>query len=270
MIKFEDFEKILKHINGLEWENNTKEKQTFDIAKNYFKNLKTDCTKNKNLIRIIGQSGSGKTTQLLPASKVFCDKKEIRSINFAVRNFAHLHPDYQKLLNDFGKSEIREKTNCFALKCLLINLIMAIKEGCDIIFEVTFLTKEFEDFVNSYLKKYGYQCLYLCCAVSKNISDTFIKKRKNSKISKEQSRVVYKSSSNFFYKNLIEMMKYYSLNFSKEKIVIWNAFDKKPVFYGNFGESYAIFDREIKNSSIDFQNEKELLDEKIKFLCELN
>ena len=270
MINYIDFKKIFEHINNLSWIKNVDDKETFEIALSAFENLKKNKTKNKKIIRIIGQSGSGKTTQLLPASKEYCNKKGISPIVFAVRNFASLHPEYDKLLQDYGKSNIREKTNNFALKCLLINLIKAIEEGYDIIFEVTFLTKEFEDFVNKYLKKNGYQCLYLCCAVNKDISDNFIKKREENKFSQECNRIVYKSSSDFFYKNLIKMMEYYSLNFSKETIIIWNAFDKKPVFYGNFRESFVVFEKEIKNSSNNFQNEKELLDEKIKFLCGLN
>ena len=270
MININDFENIFKHIDSLTWEKNLDDKATFDISINSFENLKKDKTKNKRLIRLVGQSGSGKTTQLLPATEKYCTKQGISPINFAVRNFAHLHPQYQELLDTYGLSEIREKTNCFALKCLLVNLILAIEEGYDIIFEVTFLTKEFETFVNEYLQKNRYKCLYLCCAINKNLSDSFIKKRENSKNSNEKNRKVYKSSSTFFYDCLIKMMKFYSLNFSKEKIIIWNAFNKKPVFYGDFGKSFEIFDKEIKNSSNNFQNEKELLNEKIKFLCELN
>ncbi len=266
MISFDNFKNIFKHINSLCWKNNVEDRLTFEIAYNYFFSLSPIYSKNKNLIRLIGQSGSGKTTQLLPTANALMNSENLKPFTVCVRDYAKLHPNYNNLLNKYGKGEIREKTNCFALKCLVVNLILAIQYNYDIIFEVTLLTNKFEQFVNDFLRLQKYKIINLCVAINKKMSNFLIKNRKNSENSLENNRIVYKSSSNFFYKTLYKGMKYYTKKQPNTRIIIWNVFDNLPVYDGYFKSCYSIFIINQKVNKINLNNQKDLLNSKINYV----
>ena len=147
--------KLFLHLDRLSWECDVSSREIFNLGRKYFLKKEKDITKGKKIIRLVGQSGSGKTTQLLPAAKKCFESKYSKPIHLCVRNFASLHPDYKNLLSKFGKGEIRERTNGFALRCLIVCLNLAIEKGCDILLEVTFLSQEFEKILFDLLKKQG-------------------------------------------------------------------------------------------------------------------
>lgn len=264
-MELKDFEKVLDHLKTFSWDCDVQDDVIFEIAKNNFASLTNDNTKNKKMIRLVGQSGSGKTTQLMPSAVAYFRSKNMRPIRFAVRDFAGLHPKYNDLIKKFGKEQIREKTNGFALRCLLISVIFAIEDGYDILFEVTLLSQEFEDFIFNFLSKNGYQNLFLVLAVNKKISDYFIEKR-GSSVGNESKRVVYKASSDYFENAVNEDIGYFAKNYGKEHVIIWSAFEKEPVFDGYFKDAEKIFFETKKIASNDFQDEKTLRDAKILYL----
>lgn len=268
-MELKDYESILKHLNSFSWENKVADEMIFDIAKNNFLKLTQGKTKNHKIIRLAGQSGSGKTTQLLPTANAYCKKHGICPIRFAVRDFAPLHPNYNELLQEFGKEQIREKTNGFALRCLLISLILAIDEGYDILFEVTLLSRPFEDFIFLHLYKNNYSCLFLVLAVNKEISDYFIHERSLHSVI-EAKRVVYKASSDYFEKALCDEISYFAQAHKNERVIIWSAYDFLPVFDGKFADAEKVFFETKKITSHKFQNEDELRDAKIKYILNLN
>ena len=268
-VRYSDFEKIFHHLNTLCWECNLDDQIIFDIAASNFAKISANCTQNRTVVRLAGQSGSGKTTQLLPCAKRYFAKKNLRPINLAVREFASLHPHYAEIIQKFGQSEMREKTNLFSLKCLLVTLIFAINDGYDILFEVTYLTPEFEDFVNQWLAAKHYQKINLVLAVNQKISDYFIEKRKNL-AEKESGRIVYQTSADFFYNVLARAMQYYAQNYPQEKVIIWDAYATKPIYTGEFSHSLAPFAAARKNISDHFTDEDLLRNAKIDYLLNLD
>lgn len=266
-VSYSSFKGIMQHLDTLPWENIVDYRDIYDIASKNFPALCVGCTKNRRLIRLCGQSGSGKTTQLLPAAKALFDAKKIVPINFCVRNFAVLHPKYKNWLEEFGESTIRERTNGFALRCLLISLILAISQGYDIIFEVTLLSTEFEKFVNKFLQKFNYNVLYLCVAINKELSDEFVAKRQNDKNSKERGRVVSKNSTDFFESSLrpaLEMLSVSGQN--NDRIIIWNAFEMKPKYDGEILGCLQVFETEKNIVRFVATNEQTLRQSKIDYL----
>ncbi len=263
--KFENFKDILQHMQTLPWNNDVDNLLVYFIAQNNFNSLKSGCTKNKNYIRLCGQSGSGKSTQLLPTTEAICNLKNIKPITFNVREFAPLHPNYNNLLKEFGSSKIREKTNGFALTCLLFSLIMAISSGYDIILEVTLLSKKFEEFVYKYLSTNCYSCIYLCLAVNKQISDSFIEKRKIAS-QKELGREVSKKSSIFFETAISPALAYLATTCKNSRIIIWNACNYKPIYDGKLSGCLSIFNKEKQKTSIKPLDENKLLAAKIDYI----
>jgi hypothetical protein len=95
--------------------------------------------KNPFLIRVAGQSGSGKSSQLVPALETALQNKEVIKIN--VGAFAPFHPQYQQWQQQCP-DQIREKTNGFALRALVMFYKHCILNQANIIFDMTLLEPE--------------------------------------------------------------------------------------------------------------------------------
>jgi predicted ABC-type ATPase len=204
-----------------------------NIAQNAYKSITKEKIKDPSfgnqpfVIRLAGQSGSGKTTQLLPAIMENIDKRLY--VHLAVRNFATLHPDYEVLKENFGTSEIREKTNGFALLMLFRVLELLIEKKYNILFEVTLLDPAFEEYLAKKTKAQGYHLIYNIIALSKTLSDNFILKRL-----KEENRAVHKNSANYFFnilpkaiKKLIDINEIFD---NKDLFILWTLSSKSPYF----------------------------------------
>ena len=264
-----EIEQLFRHFNGLTWKNDIPVWQTFEIAKQEFEKLEKECTYSRKFYRLVGQSGSGKTTQLLPATTKLVESIDERPIHFCVRRFSTLHPQYAKLANQCG-SEIRERTNGFALQCLLVCLKMAIEGGCDIILEMTFLTREFEEYLLHWLDEKQYKKTFLCLAVNIDVSNSFIQKRMHDKDSAESGRVVQASSTQFFFKQMKEGIGLIKEKCAGDRIIIWNAFDKECKYDGKVRNCLNVFEREQQQVKKPMVSKEELLNAKIEYLIHSN
>ena len=264
--KFNNFKDILKHIDSLSWKCEIDSYEIYCIAKKEFKNIAINASKNKKYFRLIGQSGSGKTTQLLPAINEYCYKNNIKPVHFAVRNFAIFHPQYDKLLEKYGNSEIREITNGFALKCLLICLVFAIQNNFDILLEVTLLTKKFEKFLLKILKNSDFSRKYYAIAINKQLSNHLINKRKLQKNTIESGRKVNTKSADFFYKNLFSSLNFLTMFDKSSNIIIWNAFNLYPVYDSVLKNCRSIFIKNSKIVSYCFKDVSKLSKAKVNYL----
>ena len=264
-MKFEDVKPILSYLNRFGWKSDIEDEKVFELAKKQFKNIANHKTRTKNFLRIIGQSGSGKTTQLLPVGNVFFQIKNLNQIHFCVRNFAFLHPYYEKLLKKFGKIEIREATNGFALKMLVVSLIFAIEKGYDILLEMTLLTPKFERILTDFLIKNEYDIKLFGLAVSSRLSNYFIEQRKISK-GVEQGRKVYSTSVNFFNKNLCKSIRFLSVNYSNLEIVLWDHYELLPIYFGKIGGCLSAFFKSRLFYSKNVLKEQELKLSKCEFI----
>lgn len=261
----EKFTEILNHLDTLCWPCEIENRKIYEISKNYFKTLKKNKTQNNLFFRTIGQSGSGKTTQLAPAVLAMCKKQDVKPIHFAVRKFAMLHPSYAELFNKFGEGDIREKTNGFALRMLLMCLIFAIINDFDILLEVTLLSPLFENFLLLYLDRYKFKRFYFCVAINKSVSDYLISHRQKDSESKENGRKIYTESSNFFYDAFINTIWFLKEKERDKKIIVWNAYDFEPAYYGKMKNCIETIFLQQKKQSFDFCDTKKLIESKKKF-----
>lgn len=263
------------------WQNQDGNEGVFDffnedfekIANIAFNDLVKNIKKNENfhyLIRVAGQSGSGKTTQLMPAIKTNLDKMNQNYVLVAVRFFAKYHPNYNELLANYGKSLIREKTNGFALTLLIRVLEKLIENKYNILFEVTLLEPIFEEYLIKILKKNNYKIIFNILAVSDKLSDKWIEKRQN-KEGNEANRIVFKSSSSYFYEVLPKALEVLIKNSKildvNEILVMWNAFDESPCLNTNIFDNNIldIFEKYRKIDVVENTDEKQLLKSKIAF-----
>ncbi len=255
---------VFDYVNTTIWKDETSEKEICEIANFFCENLK-NITKEKIFQRFSGQSGSGKTTQLGMSILSVLSKKEIKPLTLAVRTFSESHPHYYDLLKKYGKANIREKTNGFALKCLCAVLFLAINKGYYIVLDLTILSPVIEKFLADLLVLNNYMVNFHLLAVNKKISNNFIEKRKNTIIGAEAGRVTPKNSADYFYEILPKGLRFLIKNNYYFSCYMWNAFDKKPCYNGKLAHCYEFFLKNRKKIKKFKYSEEELREEKIKF-----
>ena len=175
-------------------------------------------------VRLVGQSGAGKTSQLLPAVCAALEACGIPYIRLAVRDFVKYHPNLEKIRKTYGEALLREKTNAFALTLLTFVFEKLIQLRLPILFEVTLLSPFYEAFIHQCLQRYNYLCDYQCLAISKKLSDQWIADRCES-----TGRVVLKKSSHFFFETLkpaLESLRSFQL---RNRVLLWDCQNALPV-----------------------------------------
>lgn len=257
------FLKICEYVKFTPWKDDTEPEIIWEQARIAANKLSYGKDKNRKLTRICGQTGSGKTTQVLWAVQEYNNVKKLNPIVIGVRNFAEFHPKYNEFLSQFGKGEIREKTNGFALKCLAASLVILTKQGFDILLDMTLLDPIFEEFVLNLENDNNYNVTYHILAVNTNISKQFLDKR-----FKESGRIVYGSSVEYFNNILNKGFEYICKNDIKNNCYIWTAFDKKFVYWGLAKDAFNVFIQNQNRIEDIVFTEEELKKEKLKALIE--
>lgn len=174
-------------------------------------------------VRLVGQSGSGKTSQLLPSVEKALHENDIPFVSFAVRDFVKYHPHLEAILGKYGESLLREKTNSFALILLTNVLLRCISEKMPILLEVTLLSPVYEEGLHTFFVKNSYFCDYQCLAVPKSVSDDWIRKR-----FLETHRVVSENSSSFFYDTIEPAFKFLQKISLENRVFIWDRVHEEP------------------------------------------
>ena len=197
-----------------------------ELCERAYRDLRVRCNHLKSspfCIRLIGQSGAGKTSQLVPAMKAALEAQSQAFISFAVRDFVSYHPNLNVIREHYDEGLIREKTNAFALTLLTLVFARCVQERLPILFEVTLLSPEYERFVHQCLSEQGYSCDYHCLAIAKEISDAWIEARY-----RETRRVVSKRSSDFFFQTLKPAFETLQSVRIPNRVFIWDAYHTEP------------------------------------------
>lgn len=233
------------------------EDKKLNFESDYFNDVINECfeelIKNKQplnnpfLIKLGGQSGSGKTLQLLPA--IVENIKTDNYVHLAVRLFAKKHPYYNELIEKYGEGLIREKTNGFALMCLFALTEKLIQNKYNVFCEITLLDPVFEEYFARLAKMQNYKIIYNVLTVPLEISNSWIQNRlQNSNY--EKNRIVSQNSIDFFYNILpqaiLKILEISDIFDENDYFVLWNIFEKTPLIVSNKFEK-NIFDIFNKN-----------------------
>lgn len=196
----------------------------------------TDATRGKRFFRIAGQSGSGKTSQLLPAVEEWFSAREARPVLVAARRFVEYHPFMSEILTEYGEEHLREKTNEVSTILMMLALMRLIDGGYDIILDVTLLDPIVEGLLMQALAASKYDSRMTFVAVSREISDGFIAKRLEAGGGAEGKRRVAKTTASEFWRATNEALKFYGENYPEMPVLVWNVWDSEPVFDGGIGD----------------------------------
>ena len=213
-----------------EWQVNLAEYPT--IARQVLADFTVDKTKNHHLFRIAGLSGSGKTTQILPAVEAHCDKNNLRPILVAARRFVEYHPHCQEIKDFYGEENLRKNTDEFSTIMMFLVLTELIKNGYDIILDVTLLDPQMETILLKLLKSAKYQTLLLMIAVSPAVTEHFLGSRtwRHSKATEQE-----------FIRATSEALKFYATTAPELHIILWSVYDKDPIYDGPIKGCLEIF-----------------------------
>ncbi|MDR2769667.1 MAG: zeta toxin family protein [Puniceicoccales bacterium] len=174
-------------------------------------------------MRLVGQSGSGKTTQLLPAVEYVFQQTNLSPVFLAVRNFVPHHPHLEAIRQQYGENLLRENTNAFALSLLVLVFEKCVQRRYPIVFEVTLQSPLFEAHIHALLKENDYACDYQCLAIAKKDSDAWIQTRYLA-----TQRHVSPKSAQFFFETLTPSLKFLQTIRLPNRFFIWSRYRLDP------------------------------------------
>ncbi len=214
-------------------------------------------TKNHHFIRIAGLSGSGKTTQILPAVEAYCEKNNYEPILLAARRFVEYHPHYQEIKEYYGEENLRKMTDEFSTIMLFLTLSELIKNGYDIVLDVTLLDPEMEEILLKLLSAGNYQILFLMIAVSPTVTEHFLQGRawRHTKATEEEFIRATRKALTFYAKSAPDL-----------HIVLWSVYDKPPIYDGKIANCLDIFDDYSSREALPKSDDDARREAKIKYL----
>jgi len=218
-------------------------------------------TKNHHLIRIAGVSGSGKTTQILPAVEAYCRKNSYEPILMAARRFVEYHPHYQEIKDYYGDENLRKLTDEFSTIMLFLTLSELISSGYDIVLDVTLLDPEMESILLGMLKAGDYKMLLLMIAVSPTVTEHFLEGRawRHTKATEVE-----------FIRATKKALKFYAEHAPDLRIIIWSVYDKPPVYDGPIKDCLAVFNDYSSREVLPKKDDDARRNSKINYLKDLN
>ncbi|MBQ2695595.1 zeta toxin family protein [Candidatus Saccharibacteria bacterium] len=214
-------------------------------------------TKNRHFIRLAGISGSGKTTQILPAVEAYCEKHEYSPILIAARRFVEYHPHYQEIKDFYGDENLRKNTDEFSTIMLFMTLSELIKEGYDIILDVTLLDESMEEILVNMLKAEHYKALLLMIAVSPTVTEHFLQGRawRHAKETEQE-----------FIRATAKALEFYARVSGEMRIILWSVYDRLPVYDGPVKGVVDIFKEYSARTDLPKNDDDIRRETKIKYL----
>ncbi len=221
--------------------------------------------KSPFLIRVAGQSGSGKSSQLVPAIESALLHQSYIKIN--VGKFAPFHPSYDEWQRDMP-DQMREKTNGFALRALVMFYKHCILNRINVIFDMTLLEPEIDLYLMTLAKKMGYKIQAHVLCVPRKISDLFIRLRQL-----RTGRFVKPSSSGYFFNALAPCLSALiksGLFTSKDTLVFWSHYLTHPIKKTHLNNPTVMrLLSQYRQGSFCLKNPKTLLKAKKKWMKKL-
>ena len=227
-------------------------------AKKAIEELTFGASKNGIIIRLAGQSGSGKTTQLLPAAEIFFEKQKMHPVLVAARVFAKYHPHYEEILEQVGVAEIRKRTDDFATIMMYLVVKELTKLKYDLIIDLSFASTKVEAMFVAMTRKYKYKMI-LMMAVASNVAKKMLEKREwrhFAELEKEFSDSTEKA------------LNFYGVAWAKERLIMWGFDTLEPVYDGEMSEGVSVWRKEISRKKYSVKNIEDLIESKKRHILE--
>lgn len=194
--------------------------------------LTAGATVNHQFIRIAGLSGSGKTTQILPAVEAYCDKYQLHPVLVAARRFVEYHPHCAAIRDYYGEANLRKHTDEFSTIMMFLVLDELTKQGYDIILDVTLLDPTVEHILVQMLTRGHYDTLLLMIATSPAVTEHFLGGRawRHTKETEQE-----------FIRATRHALDFYAKTSGDSRIILWSVYDEPPIYDGPIKNALDIF-----------------------------
>ena len=211
-------------------------------------------TKNGSFVRLVGQSGVGKTTQLLPAAEEYYRARMREPILVAAREFVELHPHYREILEKYGEAELRRRTDDFATIVMFYVLVKLTQERADFILDLSFVGTKIEWMFELMAKNYD-EKTYLMMVVPewKNLELLEGRGWRHGAELEAEFRRATKNGLEFYRKR-------------EGRIVMWGFDSLEPIFDGEFAGAEKVFECEMEREGFLERDEKTLAEQKKHYL----
>lgn len=217
-----------------------------------------NASKNHEFARIAGVSGSGKTTQLLPAVTAYFERTEKQPILVAARRFVEFHPHMEEIKNEYGEENLRKNTDEFSTIMMFMTLHALISKGFDIILDVTLLDTKIEGILTEMLASNNYNFWLTMIAVSPEISQKFLGGRAWRHTKETEQEFIRATSL---------ALDFYKTNCENMRIILWNVWDTQPIYDGKIKNALETWQKysAISEYTTKF-TEDDLREAKIRYL----
>lgn len=192
-------------------------------------------SKNPFFIRLTGQSGCGKSTQLAPSIQVAL--KDRNYMHLSVGKFAIFHPEYKRFEQQMPDMA-REKTNGFGLCLMLRFLEYCLENNVSVVLEFSLIDAAFEIYLLTLAKSKKYRLNMQLMCVPQQVSDTLILQRQ-----KKTNRCVTKKTALYTYEMLpksLEKILDFGHFREEDKIVLWSLCFAEPIICTSFSNKSVL------------------------------
>ena len=228
-----------------------------EIVKRAVAEFTLAATRNRRLIRIAGLSGSGKTTQILPAVEAYCEKNGFEPILMAARRFVEYHPHYEEIREFYGEENVRKMTDEFSTIMLFLVMSELMRGGYDIVLDVTLLDPEIEGILLKLMEAGKYQMLLLMIAVSPKVTEHYLEGRAWRHTAETEREFVRATS---------EALRFYAEKVPEYRIIIWSVYNLKPVYDGPVSGCLEVFSEYSEREEMPARDDDKRREAKIKYL----
>lgn len=257
-----DLEKIVKYMRA-HWPSRVKDEWQVSLEEypailaRVVEDLTVAATRNRRLIRIAGLSGSGKTTQILPAVEAYCEERGYEPILMAARRFVEYHPHYAEIREFYGEENLRKMTDEFATIMLFLTLSELIRGGYDVVLDVTLLDPEMEGILLKMAEAAEYKMWILMIAVSPAVTEKYLSGRAWRHTRETELE---------FIRATARALEFYVASAPEMRIVLWSVYDLLPVYDGPVEKCLEVFDKYSNETKMPKNDDDARREAKIKYL----
>lgn len=208
----------------------------------------TETTRGRRFVRVAGQSGSGKTTQLVPAVETWFG--EDRPILVAAKRIAEYHPYRDEILLKHGEEGLRRETDGFSAAMMFLLLKELLMGGYDIILDLALVEPKLEQILIRWLKEDEYDFWMTMMVVSPSLSRKWLDGRSWRHAEAVEKRFLAATEGTLgLYAELCPEM----------RMVMWSAWGTNPIYDGAASGAPKIWRENIgKNEALEGPSVEEL------------
>ena len=259
-----ELEKVIKYMKA-HWPSEVKQEWQVKLdeypllVQKALADLVQGATQHKEMVRIAGISGAGKTTQLLPAAEMYFAARDVKPILVAARKFVEYHPYWREIKEYYGEENLRKMTDEFSTIMMFLCMQAMVKQGYDILLDVTLLDPAIEGMLMKELNKNAYTVMILMIAVAPEVVERHLSGRKWRHTKETEQEFIRATES---------AMKYYAEVAPDTKIILWNTYEEEPVYDGPIKGALGAFNKYSKKTDVPEHDEGKMCEAKKRYLAE--